>query len=336
MSRWINLKWEILLYFVLASALSIGLLMVGRIYFFSELSETEWWLSITVVLLFAGISVGYYTAQRFQRRLDAIHLGVIQLTKGNLSGRIDSGGNGAFDRIFIDFNKMAASLEQRIKILQQLGEERVLQQDEANEEAVLEERRRLARDLHDTVSQQLFAIHMSASSLPKVLERDQELAKQVLDQLIQMSYLAQKQMRGLIAQLRPLELEGKSLADALDKWFPDYCRQNFLQGSLDIQLKGDISEAKEYQLFLIIQEAMANVVKHAAAKHVTLSLHDVGHQYVLAVEDDGQGFDQGQVRQGSYGLSTMQERAQKLGGDMEMFSKLGAGTRMKIHIPKFN
>ena len=86
----------------------------------------------------------------------------------------------------------------------------MIEKEQASERAVLEERRRMARDLHDTVSQQLFAIHMSASSLPKLLEMNPEHGNKVLDQLIQMSHIAQRQMRGLIAQLRPVELEGRT------------------------------------------------------------------------------------------------------------------------------
>src|SRR5690606_30285183 len=111
-----------------------------------------------------------------------------------------------------EFNNMTEAVEKKMKLLQQFGEREVVEKEQAAEKAVLEERRRLARDLHDTVSQQLFAIHMAASSLPKVLEMNEAQAQTVLDQLIQMSNMAQKQMRALIAQLRPMELVGKTLA----------------------------------------------------------------------------------------------------------------------------
>jgi NarL family two-component system sensor histidine kinase LiaS len=156
-----------------------------------------------------------------------------------------------------------------------------------------------------------------------------------MEQLIVMSTAAQKQMRGLIAQLRPMELQGRTLAEALDRWFPDYCRQNGLQGTLDIRLNSRLTEAKEHQMFLIIQEAMANVVKHAGAKEVSLTLGETENRVSLQIEDDGAGFRSEQVRQGSYGLSTMRERAQKLGGEAEIVSKSGAGTTVKIWFPNF-
>lgn len=316
--------------------MTLAAAVAGWIYLYDTLSETQMWIGFVFIVLLIGMFVGYMTAQNFQRRMDTLHFAILQLANGNLSGRIPVEGADSFERVYRDFNEMTASLEQRVKLLQKLGEENVLLLAESNEEAVQEERRRLARDLHDSVSQQLFAIHMSASSLPKVLDADLNAAKQVVDQLIHISNHAQKQMRGLIAQLRPMELEGRSLADALDKWFPDYCRQNGLQGTLDFQVADGISEAKEHQLFLIIQEGMANIVKHALAKHASLSLYDIGHQYVLTIVDDGKGFDKGTVKSGSYGLTTMRERAQKLGGELEVLSKAGAGTRMKVHIPKFD
>jgi NarL family two-component system sensor histidine kinase LiaS len=230
---------------------------------------------------------------------------------------------------------MAAAVEERLKVAQAAGEEQVMREMASNEAAVLEERKRLARDLHDTVSQQLFAIHMSASSLPKLLEVNPAHASEVMKQLIEVSTLAQKQMRGFIAQLRPMELEGRSLQQALDKWFPDYCRQNRLQGELDWRVQEPLSEAKEHQLFLIIQEAMANIVKHAQAQRAVLALSETENQILMTLSDDGVGFRPNEVREGSYGLSTMRERAQKLSGDAILFSKPGGGTRIRVTIPKY-
>ena len=156
-----------------------------------------------------------------------------------------------------------------------------------------------------------------------------------MDQLITMSQMAQKQMRALIAQLRPVELEGRDLFQALDKWFPDYCRQNGLKGIKEMELQGELSEAIEHQLFLIIQEAMANIVKHAGARVVCLALREPPKQVVLSISDDGQGFEQERQKQGSYGLTTMRERAEKLGGQVEIISRTGSGTTIRVHIPKY-
>ena len=335
-SRSLHVKWRLVGYFLASMLIIAGGLGLGWQVWNDALADNGLWFEYAVLVVACALAVFYMFVQKLQRKIDTIHLAILQLANGNLGERIPASGNDPFNRMYHDFNKMASSLETRIKLLQKVGEENVMLQAQANEAAVIEERKRLARDLHDTVSQQIFAIHMSASSVAKLAERGQmEKAVPLLTQLAEMSHLAQKQLRGMIAQLRPIELEGRRLAEALDRWFPDYCRQNGLQGSMDIRLPGHVSDGIERQLFLIVQEAMANVVKHASARHVALTLHDNGNQYVLTVSDDGQGFQEKKVRVDSYGLSTMRERALKLGGDLELWSKEGAGTRIKVSIPKF-
>ncbi len=331
-----NMKWELLVYFLVVSELSLVVILVGLYYLPLLITSLLFiWVILALSVLLVGFILGYYIAVRFQRKVNLLHLSILQLSRGNLTTRIPLSGHDTFDKIYYDFNDMAVSLEKRIQLLQVLGEENVRLQVSSNEAAVLEERKRLARDLHDTVSQQLFALHLSASTLSKIIDVDPPKAKEVIAQLTQVSSHAQKQMRGLIAQLRPVELEGRSLEQAIQIWFPDYCRHNHLLGTIDVRLSESISDALEHQLFMIVQEAMANVVKHADAKHVELTLQELDHLYVLHISDDGQGFYKGKVHTNSYGLSTMRERAQKLGGEIEIFSKEGSGTRIKVQIPRF-
>jgi NarL family two-component system sensor histidine kinase LiaS len=331
-----NMKWELLVYFLVVSELSIVIVLIG-LYYLPMLitSLLSIWIIIALCVLLVGFIIGYFIAVRFQRKVNLLHLSILQLSRGNLTTRIPLTGNDTFDKIYYDFNDMSASIEKRIQMLQVLGEENVRLQASSNEAAVLEERKRLARDLHDTVSQQLFALHLSAATLAKIIDIDPSKSREIIEQLTRVSSHAQKQMRGLIAQLRPVELEGRSLEQAIQKWFPDYCRHNQLLGTIDVRLSEHISDALEHQLFMIVQEAMANVVKHADAKHVELTLQELDHLYVLQISDDGQGFNNGKVQTNSYGLSTMRERAQKLGGEIEIFSKAGSGTRIKVQIPNF-
>jgi signal transduction histidine kinase len=329
-----NMKWEMIAYFLVAAAASFAAFFLLWHYLAPVIPFLHLLLLIVCSFLAIGAVIGFVAALRFQRKVNVLHLGILQLSRGNLSEKIPVTGTDSFDKIYDDFNEMAESVKNRIALLQKLGEENVLKAS-GSETAVLEERKRLARDLHDTVSQQLFALHMAASTLEKLLDRDPDKAKAITGQIVETSAIAQKQIRGLIAQLRPVELEGRSLAEALDRWFPDYCRHNGLTGSLDATIGEDVSEAVEHQLFMIVQEAMANVVKHARARHVTLSLKETEHQYVLTIADDGIGFYKGQVQTHSYGLSTMRERANKLGGEIEILSKAGEGTRIKVQIPKF-
>ncbi|WP_419874401.1 histidine kinase [Candidatus Pristimantibacillus sp. PTI5] len=329
-------KWELIGMFVIASVVSLVLGAVTWIGLADEMGKTEVRLGAASVFLLVSAAFGYWAAQRIGRRIDTLHLSLKQAANGNYGIRITESGHNSFIEVYREFNELAEQMEEKLKWLQMRGEEYVMTESASNEAAVLEERKRLARDLHDTVSQQLFAIHMCASSLPKLQLVDRERADSVLEQLVNMSNLAQKQMRNFIAQLRPMELEGRTLYEALDKWFPDYCNQNKLQGELEWRLKERLSEAKEHQLFLIAQEAMANIVKHAGASGCTLTLADTERQVIMILQDDGIGFKPDEVKRGSYGLSTMQERAQKLGGAAEIWSKPGGGTRVKVTMPKMS
>jgi NarL family two-component system sensor histidine kinase LiaS len=333
--RMFNMKWQLLGYFFTASLIMVSTMYIALEYYASELGNLEFRLGFLGILLLAGLSIGYVVTKRWQRKIDTIHLAILELTKGNYTNRIDIEPVEPFRYLYHSFNLMASAVEERLQLLQSLGEDEGRREQELNEKAVMEERRRLARDLHDTVSQELFAIHMAASSLPKIIERNPDAALNVMEQLISMSHHAQKQMRGLITQLRPIELDDQTLEQALEKWFPDSCRANELQGRLEIVLTEPLSEAIEHQLFLIIQEGMANVVKHASARSIGLSIHEREHQYIVQLEDNGRGFNRSEIPTTSHGLTTMRERAKKLGGNVEVFSKLGSGTRVRVQIPKF-
>ncbi|MFI2856463.1 HAMP domain-containing sensor histidine kinase [Paenibacillus sp. JSM ZJ436] len=330
-----NTKWVIVMYFLtIGAVVALFLYLAGEGGYLTIRDHRLWWYYTAGILLFTVIA-GYIAAQRIQRPLDLLHLNMLQVAKGNLTVRMPEAEDESFAGVYSEFNAMTEAIENKMKLLQRLGEQEVLEKEFAAESAVLEERRRMARDLHDTVSQQLFAIHMSASSLSGVLKQDPVQGQQVLEQLVSMSHTAQKQMRALIAQLRPVELEGKTLEEALERWFPDYCRQNGLKGIREVELYGGLSDAIEHQLFLIIQESIANIVKHAEASMISLSLREEEKRVVLSVSDDGKGFDEGRPKQGSYGLSTMKERADKLGGQVEIVSRRGAGTTVRVHIPLF-
>lgn len=331
-----SVKWELLLNFIISGCVIIFILWLGLmngVWY----EGWNWWIYGIVTVLIVSMITGYVAGVRQQRRLDILHESMMQVIKGDWSVRISTIDDPSYERVYRDFNVMMSTLEQKLKLLQRLSEQQLIDHEHESEAIIQEERKRLARDLHDTVSQQLFAMHMASSSLPKVMEMDMERAKHVVEQLITISHTAQRQMRGLIAQLRPIELDGRTLEEALERWFPDYCNQNGLQGKIEIELESSLSEAIEHQCFLMVQEAMANVVKHAQARQVSLSLHEMGNRIMLVVVDDGKGFDMNKTAHGgSYGLSTMRERSEKLGGTMEIISQPGAGTTIRVHIPLFN
>lgn len=292
-----------------------------------------WFITLAITTVFSAVA-SHFILRNERNSLERLEYAVKNALNGDYSARVHFEQDDPHHELFEQFNEFLEQTEQKLQYLQVLGEERVLQETASIESAVLEERKRLARDLHDTVSQQLFAIHMCASSMSKLREVNQEQADQVLLQLVTMSSTAQQQMRQFIAHLRPMELENRSLGEALNAWFPDYCRQNNIQGKLEYRIETPLSEAKEHQLFLIVQEAMANVVKHAKCSSSQLTLYETDSQVIMMLQDNGIGFKQEALSRKSYGLSTMQERAQKLSGLTEIISKEGRGTIVKVTIPK--
>lgn len=332
-----NVKWQLFGYCVLVIAIPFCGLAFAVFVWAEELAAYDMWMEFAAVLAVSGFLAAYAVARMFQRRVDALRFAIVQVANGNLSERIKPLGMDPFDRIYTDFNSMAGTLERKMASLRLAADAGLQRQAEAEETAVTEERKRLARDLHDSVSQHLFAIHMSASSAVKMLDRGEpEDARGMAEQLVRMSELTQKQIRSLLAQLRPVELDGRRLPEALEGWFAETCRHHGLQGRLDVRLPEQLPGSVEHQLFLMIQEGMANIAKHASATRADLALFDNGRQIVLQLEDDGKGFRSGEVSRHSYGLSTMRERALKLGGELELVSREGKGTRIRAHIPNLN
>ncbi len=199
--------------------------------------------------------------------------------------------------------------------------------------AVIEERQRLARELHDAVSQQLFAISMTATAVGRTLDKDFERARRQVELIEEMASVAQSEMRALLLHLRPIHLDGKNLGQALGALL-DELKQKV---AMDIQLEYDptihlMTDAEDH-LFRIVQEALSNTLRHARATAMEIRLLRYGKQIHLLLRDNGVGFDLEDKKQTSYGLLTMEERVHEMGGTMELRSAPGEGTTIEIWIP---
>jgi PAS domain S-box-containing protein len=206
--------------------------------------------------------------------------------------------------------------------------------EKARELAMMEERQRLARNLHDAVSQTLFSASMIAEALPRLWNSNPEKVRPRLDQLHRLTRGALAEMRMLLLELRPTALMEADLGELLEQLV------NALQGraTLDVtlHLEGDeheFSEEVQTALFYITQEALNNIVKHAHADHVDVTLHARQHSVDLEIVDNGQGFDPAEVSATSLGLNIMHERAQAIGAQLELDSAPGKGTQIRIRWP---
>jgi signal transduction histidine kinase len=213
----------------------------------------------------------------------------------------------------------------------------------AQEAAVLKERNRLARDLHDSVTQQLFSMTLTAQAARAQLEKNPQRAAAQLERLQETAAAALAEMRALIFQLRPPALSEQGLISALQQHVAALSRREGLR--IELAKVGDEAQARgaEQAIYRIVQEALNNVVKHAGASMVRVSLDFSTERIRLSVADDGVGFDVGaqagglvaQVGNGRHmGLVGMRERAAELGGSMELRSAPGGGTEVIVVVPK--
>ena len=209
---------------------------------------------------------------------------------------------------------------------QQLIEELKSTQEKLRELAVVEERNRLARDLHDSVKQQVFAISMQLGAARTALS-ESDKAYPPVTEAERLAQQASAELTTLIHQLRPPSLERKSLTDAIKEHLDEWSRQNHIETEID--LDGDISVNKDVEqaLFRVLQEALSNVARHSKADKVAVELKSVNDAIVLTVEDNGVGFDAKQIAKG-VGLDSMQERLIAVNGKVDIVGEKSKGTRV--------
>ncbi len=202
-----------------------------------------------------------------------------------------------------------------------------------------EARRRLARDLHDGPAQMLASMLMTVDFIQRLLDRFPERVPEELTELRNLGEKALYQVRTLLFELRPVILETRGLAPALEA----YVERQRSEGSLEFHLdagkfSGRLIPTAERTIFDIIQEAVGNVKKHAQAKNVWIALAAADDHLLVGVRDDGRGFDVERMRaeydkRSSLGMLNMEERAQAVGGKLSIQSQPGTGTTIRLSAP---
>jgi PAS domain S-box-containing protein len=204
---------------------------------------------------------------------------------------------------------------------------------EAGDKAALEERQRLARELHDSVSQALYGIALGTKTARTLLKRDPEGVADPLDYVLSLAEAGLAEMRALIFELRPESLKTEGLVAALGK------QTTALKARHEIEVEATLCEEPEASLeakeaaYRIAQEALHNTVKHARANKVEIKMECDPARITLELSDDGVGFDMRDDFPGHLGLRSMRERASRLGGTLEVETAPGRGTRIRARIP---
>jgi PAS domain S-box-containing protein len=214
-----------------------------------------------------------------------------------------------------------------------IGIDNSLLWEQSRENAALEERNRLARNLHDSVSQQLYSLTLMAGSTKKMLEHghDLEAVKNSVSRLGDTAHQALKEMRLLLYELRPAVLDSEGLISALQH------RVETVEGRLgvrvDLQANGlpDLPSNMEDALYHIALEALNNIVKHSGSTQANIRVNSKGENIVMEISDNGKGFNTDQYQKG-LGLRNMRERGEMLGGEVEVASTPGEGTCVRVKV----
>ena len=207
--------------------------------------------------------------------------------------------------------------------------------ERSRELTVVEERNRLARELHDAVNQTLFSVSLTADAAALLVENEPARARAQMEEVRELVRSAMGEMRSLIFELRPADVVADGLAATLQKHV-DVLRRVY---GATIELEADgagrlaSDPAVEREVFRIAQEAIANALKHAAAEHVRVRLKASRGRLLVTVTDDGAGFDpEGPQARRRLGLISMRERAEALGGALRVDSAPGAGTTVSLEL----
>ena len=202
------------------------------------------------------------------------------------------------------------------------------------EETIIEkERKRIARDLHDTVSQELFAAHMILSGVSQqALKLDREKMQTQLQSVAAILETAQKDLRVLLLHLRPVELEEKSLVEGIQILLKELEDKS----DLKVSLKQNVSKLPkkiEEHIFRILQELISNTLRHAQASCLDVYLYQTDVELQLKVVDNGIGFQLGSLDDLSYGLRNIKERVEDMAGNIQLLTAPKQGLAVDIRIP---
>jgi PAS domain S-box-containing protein len=204
---------------------------------------------------------------------------------------------------------------------------------EVRGKAALEERQRLARELHDSVSQALYGIALGTKTARALVTHDPDQAAEPLDYVLSLTDAGMAEMRALIFELRPESLEKEGIVTALEKQAAALRARHKTEVEIDLCTEPEVPLDVKETLYRIAQEALHNVVKHARARNVHIRMLCSSEYIALDVTDDGKGFDTMADFPGHLGLRSMRERAERLGGTLAVESAPGKGTKIRTWMP---
>lgn len=322
---------------VLFFALTVAYFIV-----FPEIRLVDFWyrelMDIPVILLtfsislVLGISFGIASGMYWRRQFQNVDSWLFQLQEGQ-QPEIDSAQPLAeILTISSRVSKLHKQITEKAMLSQRLATEKAEEQEARIQEIISRERNRLARELHDSVSQQLFAASMLMSAINETRSPADERETKQLKLVEEMIHQSQLEMRALLLHLRPVALKGKCLQEGIEELMVE------LQQKVTMKIKWKVEpfpldKGVEDHLFRILQESVSNTLRHSKAEQLEVLLIKRDDKVILRVVDDGLGFDSEDAKAGSYGLQNMHERAGEIGGTLKIVSVANKGTRLEVKVP---
>ncbi|MFY4774015.1 sensor histidine kinase [Metabacillus sp. RGM 3146] len=294
--------------------------------------DMPFYLFCVLLSILIGIIYGLSTGIHLKKQLDAVTASLHQLENGKLTVLEESHAIPEFQVISQQLNKVKNHLSEQTKLSQKLANEKAVDQEKRMQEIVSQERQRLARELHDSVSQQLFAASMMMSAINEGSGPKEELQAKQLKMVESMIHQSQLEMRALLLHLRPAALKGKSLKEGMEELLIELSQKVQMDVTWKVESL-ELDKGIEDHLFRILQESVSNTLRHAKAQSLHVLLIERDQLVILRVSDDGIGFNMETEKTGSYGLQNMRERAIELGGTLKVISLPGNGTRLEVKVP---
>ncbi len=250
----------------------------------------------------------------------------------NLSAAAKAWSKGDFtvaprDRSGDEIGELTRNLNNMAEQLQSLLQTR-------NELVRVEERNRLARDLHDTVKQQTYAARMQLTAAKNLIESNPKAAAGHIEDALQLNRETQQELGLIIDELRPAALEGKGLAQALNDYATRWQMHTGISVHVTIHSERPLPLEVEQVLYRILQESLSNVARHAEADAVEITLQMIANQVTLSIADNGRGFDPQAVPPHSLGLAGMKQRIAEINGLLTIESKPSVGTKIMVNVKR--
>ena len=247
---------------------------------------------------------------------------------------------GCFTFYYHQVERLAGHEQEKIELAVVFADQAALAienaflRSQAEQSAIAAERNRLARDLHDAVTQTLFSASLIAEVLPRIWEKDQNEGGRRLEELRQLTRGALAEMRTLLLELRPATLVESELGELLKQLSEAFAGRTRIPAKLNINGHCQLPPNVKIAIFRIAQEALNNTSKHSGASEVTISLDCDENWVKLIVKDNGVGFEQNQLTPDHLGLSIMRERAEAIGAKFNIQSQSGEGTQVIVEWTK--